>query len=85
MLIEALESELQRVTTRWRGPDDGRATTSAVDPLIQARTLLRRALSLRLESDDARQTETLMDLRMAEAAFSFLLRLRVVRRAAAGL
>jgi hypothetical protein len=53
-LIEALESELSRVTMGWRGPDEGRSAASAMNLLIQARTLLRRALAPRLESDDRR-------------------------------
>jgi uncharacterized small protein (DUF1192 family) len=83
-LIEALESEVWRTSARWRDPNDGRSAAGALDLMIQARTQLRRALSPRLESDEGRRAELLRDLRMAEAAFGFLLRLRAMRRAAAG-
>ncbi|WP_456684607.1 hypothetical protein [Bradyrhizobium sp. P5_C11_2] len=83
-LIEALEAEVWRITTRWRDSDDGRSTARAMDGLIRARTTLRRAVSPWLELDDDRRAAALRDLRVAETAFSFLLRLRSLRAIAAG-
>ena len=83
-LIEALEAEVWRITTRWRGRDDGRSAAQAVDGLIQARTALRRAVSPWLELDDDCRAAALRDLRVAETAFGFLLRMRTMRALAAG-
>ena len=83
-LIEALEREVWRLSTRWRGTNDEKLGSSALNLLIQARTSLRRALSPWLEADDGRRAQAQRDLHLAEAAFGFLLRLRTVRRVAAG-
>lgn len=83
-LIEALEAEVWRITTRWRDSDDEHSAARAVNGLIQSRTSLRRALSPWLELDDDRRTAALRDLRVAEIAFEFLLRLRSMRALAAG-
>ena len=82
-LIEALEREVWRTSTRWSVPDEGQSASSALDLLILARTSLRRALSPWLEADEERRAEAERDLLVAEAAFGFLLRLRSVRKAAA--
>lgn len=82
-LIAALEKEVWRLSTRWSSTSDGQSGSDALNLLILARTSLRRALSPGLE-DDVRRAEVLGDLRVAEAAFGFLLRLRTVRRVAAG-
>lgn len=81
-LIEALEREVWRLSTRWRSSDDEQSCSSALSLLIQARTSLRRALSPWLESDEGRRAEAQRDLLVAEAAFGFLLRLRTVRTVA---
>ena len=77
-LIEALEAELWAVTARWRGPDHGQSAITAVSLLIQARTQVRRTLFQELASEQARAAAQ-RDLRIAEAAFSFLLGLRSLR------
>lgn len=83
-LIEALEREVWRTSARWGVPDDRQSASSALDLLMLARTSLRRALSPWVEADEERRAEAERDLLVAEAAFGFLLRLRTVRRVAAG-
>lgn len=83
-LIEPLEREVWRTSTRWNSPDDEHSASSALDLLILARTALRRALSPWLETDEGRRAEAQRDLLVAEAAFAFLFRLRTIRNAAAG-
>jgi hypothetical protein len=75
-LIEALEGELWSITARWRGPDQGQSEERAMDLLIQARTLIRRALFQELGRGRIDQAGVLQDLRIAEVCFRFLLRLR---------
>ena len=78
-LIDALESEVWRITTRWCGPDDGRSAVGAMDLLIQARTLMRRALLSSIHSAPSHRAAAVRDLRIAEVSFSFLLGLRSLR------
>lgn len=80
-LIEALEREVWRLSSRWSSSDDKQSCSSALYLLIRARTSLRRAVSPWLEADDWRRAQAQRDLRVAEAAFGFLLRLRTVRKA----
>lgn len=77
-LIEALESELSNLTSQWRGPDDGRLRTGTLNAIVHARTLVRRILFQELAADRG-QASTMQDLRIAEASFGFLLRLRTLR------
>ena len=77
-LIEALEAELWAVIACWRGPDRGRSASDAVSLLIQARTRIRGTMVQELASEQARAA-ALRDLRIAEAAFGFLLGLRSLR------
>ena len=78
VLIEGLEAELWAVTTRWSVPDKGQCAAAAVSLLIQARTQVMRALVQDLPPEQARAAAQ-HDLRIAEAAFSFLLGLRSLR------
>ena len=75
-LIEGLEAELWSITRRWRGPDSGQSEERAMDLLIQARTLIRRALVQELGPESVEQAGALRDLRVAEVCFCFLLGLR---------
>ena len=77
-LIEALEGELWAVSARWRGQDQAEAASDALSLLIQARTLIRRTLFQECGSESERAA-ALRDLRIAEAAFGFLLGLRTLR------
>ena len=77
-LIEAFEGELGAVTARWRRPGQVEAASDAMSLLIQARTHVRRTLFQVLGSEQARAA-ALHDLRIAEAAFGFLLGLRTLR------
>ena len=77
-LIEALEAELWAVTGRWRGQDQAQAGSDAVSLLIQTRTRVRRTMFQVFGSEQARAA-ALRDLRIAEAAFGFLLGLRILR------
>lgn len=82
-LIEALEREVWRLSTRWSGTSDEQLASRPLDLVIQARSSLRRTLSPWLEADEGRRAQAQRDLLVAEAAFGFLLRLRTVRKAAA--
>jgi hypothetical protein len=75
-LIEALEGELWAITSHWQGPDRGQSEERAMDLLIQARTLIRRALVQELGPESVEQAGALWDLRIAEVCFRFLLRFR---------
>lgn len=77
-LIEALQAELRAVTARWPVPDQGQSDTAALSLLIQARTRIRRTVVQEVASGQDRAAVQ-RDIRIAEAAFSFLLGLRSVR------
>lgn len=83
VLIEALEREVWRLSTRWSSSDDEQSDSSALDLLIRARTSLRRAVSPWFKSDEGRRAQAQRDLLVAEAAFGFLLRLRTVKKVVA--
>ena len=83
-LIEALQNELWSVTSRWRGPDDGRLRGTTLDAIIQARTLVRRMLFQELAAAGG-QAGVMQDLRIAEVAFRFLLGLRSLQVSGPGL
>lgn len=79
-LIRALEDELWSVTTRWREANRANAAAGALTLIISARTQVRRTLlnaqRLRRVRTDGSGSASTGDLRIAEAAFGFLLRLR---------
>jgi hypothetical protein len=77
-LIKALEDELLSVTSRWRGPDDGRLRGTTVDTIIQVRTLIRRILFQELAAAGGR-ADVMQDLRVAEVCFRFLLGMRSIQ------
>ena len=77
-LIEALENELWSLTARWKGREQRKPGSDALTLLIQARTQLRRTLFQELGPGGVLPA-ALADLRLAEVAFSFLLRLRSAR------
>ena len=77
-LIEGLEAELWAVTVRWRGQDQSRSASDAVNLLIQARTNIRRTL-FQDRGPEGDPAAALRDLRITEAAFGFLLGLRSLR------
>ena len=77
--LDKLEAELWAVTLRsCSAPHDGARPASATDLIVWARTATRKALFEQIASD-AERAGAVHDLRMAEVAFDFLLRLRYLR------
>ena len=78
-LLDAVESELRFATMRPLSRGEWHVASSQVIPaVVLARTVTRRMLSPRVEPGQ-RQEAVHRDLRIAEAAFGFLLGLRALR------
>ena len=77
--LDKLEAELWAVTLRsCSAPHDHPRPASATDLIVWARTATRKVLFDQIASD-AESAGAGHDLRMAEVAFDFLLRLRYLR------
>jgi hypothetical protein len=77
--LDKLETELWAVTLRSCSASHGHPTpASATDQIVGARTATRKVLFDQI-AQDAQRAGAVHDLRMAEVAFDFLLRLRYLR------
>src|SRR4051812_46825413 len=76
--VAALEAELWAATQVRNEPGHAHREPTALNLLLQARTLIRRRLFQELGLGGNR-TAAMHDLRIAEVAFHFLLRLRSLR------
>ena len=77
--LDKLEAELWAVTLRsCSAPHDRPPPASATDLIVWARTATRKVLFEQI-AQDAERAAAVHDLRMAEVAFDFLLRLRYLR------
>jgi len=77
--LDRLEAELWAVTRRsCSAPHDHPRPASATDLIVWARTATRKVLFDYI-AQDAERAGAVHDLRMAEVAFDFLLRLRHLR------
>src|SRR4051794_4092756 len=77
--LDKLEAELWAITRPFcSAPDDPPRPASATDQIVWARTATRKVLFDQI-AQDAERAGAECDLRMAEVAFDFLLRLRYLR------
>jgi hypothetical protein len=78
--IDALEAELWAAGAYWKPPGQAHTVqeSSPLNLLLHARTLIRRTLFQEL-GPHGNRAAALHDLRIAEVAFRFLLRLRIVQ------
>src|SRR3954463_12585818 len=77
--LDKLEAELWAVTRRsCSASHDHPIPASATDLIVWARTATRKGLFEQI-AQDAERAAAVHDLRMAEVAFDFLLRLRYLR------
>jgi hypothetical protein len=77
--VEALEAELWAATQVRNAPGHSDREPTALNLLLQARTLVRHTLFQELGLNSGRAA-ALHDLRIAEVAFRFLLGLQSLRR-----
>jgi hypothetical protein len=77
--IERLEAELWAITLRSCSlPHDQQFPANATELIVRTRTATRKVLFDQI-AEDAERAGAVRDLRMAEVAFDFLLRLRYLR------